>query len=61
MYMSMLPQGSHINKGLAAVVIATEEKDLCGRFNLVPLRLWLLLLRFFSFSFRLQYTSHLSS
>ena len=54
MYMSMLPQGSHINKGLAVVVIVAEENDLCGRFDLVRLHLQLLLLHFFSFSLRFQ-------
>jgi len=32
--MSMLAERADINKGLAAVVVAAEEEDLCGRFRL---------------------------
>ena len=38
----MLPQGSHIDEGLAAVVVAAEEEHLRGWLDLAWLRLWLL-------------------
>jgi len=31
--MSMLAERTDINKGLAAVVVAAEEEDLCGRLS----------------------------
>jgi hypothetical protein len=39
MHMSVLSEGTDINKGLAAVLIAAEEKDLRGGFRLGCLRL----------------------